>query len=804
MGKSSSSCLKIITCGAGDSSENEELAPSEAKSSSEKRKWSFRKKSAGHRVLSNSVSSETVSASFSKETLEATATSFDSPIHLSIPEKTHVEVKPRETSPFPSDVNYEEAYAQVADGNSRTVDDNKQDSIAVVIQAGVRGYLAQKELVKLKNVVKLQSVIRGHLVRRQAVATLRCVRAIVKIQAIVRVHLACQSVQKSATEEDKKPRSDSGRSALLRKGNSCIKKGRTHSSIQILLSNGFGQQLLESVPKTKTIKVKCDSLRSDSAWKWLERWMAVTSSSVQEHNLPQDNQDVPEDANLAAPRASNEVPATDAYPNESATPEDCDASLISNTLGSFEFKVPYNSSSSIEKVDRDNSHLEDRFLGVTQSKHTKTEDIMQESSHSLSDQKPLQSDENDISQSAPDVETNKTETQSNSPKHDNKREPSDSEGKRFSFSSRRACNPAFIAVQSKFEELSSAQSGGRSIKSVSQDSAVQSKSDSVHCQVDPSIKTKDHTLLENSTADSRIQMASSECGTEISISSTLDSPDRSEAEGGEIVLEIGAAGKGNYAANNGDNVFNHANLNSEANKSSFDQETHQTQTNSEGDGSKSGLTGAGDSVVQVDNQQIEPTTSDIQTHMEKLGDQLVYRSSPEGSPRSHATALESHGTPSSQISIATKKSKKGSNIPARKQKSQTVVTRSPSTPNSDSGGRNSREHLPKDTKNGKRSSLGAAKPDTVDHEPRISNSSSLPSYMQATESARAKAHASISPKSSPDVQDKDYPKKRHSLPIANGKQDSSPRMQRSTSQAQNVKGNATHSPHNSAERRWQR
>ncbi|GJN01433.1 hypothetical protein PR202_ga18700 [Eleusine coracana subsp. coracana] len=69
--------------------------------------------------------------------------------------------------------------------------------------------------------------------------------------------------------------------------------------------------------------------------------------------------------------------------------------------------------------------------------------------------------------------------------------------------------------------------------------------------------------------------------------------------------------------------------------------------------------------------------------------------------------------------------------------------------------------------------------------------------MQFTESARAKASANASPKMSPDIQD-NHPRKRHSLPMTNGKQDSSPRMQRSSSQAQqNVKSNGT-VPHSSS------
>ena len=45
---------------------------------------------------------------------------------------------------------------------------------------------AREELQKLKGIVKLQAVIRGHLVRRQAVATYSCIWGIVKLQALVR------------------------------------------------------------------------------------------------------------------------------------------------------------------------------------------------------------------------------------------------------------------------------------------------------------------------------------------------------------------------------------------------------------------------------------------------------------------------------------------------------------------------------------------------------------------------------------------------------------------------------------------
>ncbi|KAF6163365.1 hypothetical protein GIB67_009605 [Kingdonia uniflora] len=78
--------------------------------------------------------------------------------------------------------------------------------------------------------------------------------------------------------------------------------------------------------------------------------------------------------------------------------------------------------------------------------------------------------------------------------------------------------------------------------------------------------------------------------------------------------------------------------------------------------------------------------------------------------------------------------------------------------------RSSTKQLLKESKNGRRqSSFGSARPD-FGEESRDS-SSIIPSYMQATESAKAKALMNTSPRSTPDLQDKDiYIKKWHSLP----------------------------------------
>ncbi|KAG7966745.1 hypothetical protein I3843_08G064100 [Carya illinoinensis] len=742
------SCFKIITCGS-DSADKDDLEVSESKGSGDKRGWSFRKRSARHRVLSNTVISETPSSG-NKEKPESATLNHPLPANSTVPEKVSVIQSTGEKPQLSTSVNPKVIETIVAAENESTPDVNLEESVVIVIQTAIRGFMGLRMLLKLKNVVKLQAAVRGHLVRNHAVGTLRCVQAIAKMQALVRARRTRLSLEVSCPEKKLDDKHEEGNDSTNTQVNEGVvtKSTITYTSIDKLLSNRFARQLLESTPKTKPIHVKCDSSKPDSAWNWLERWMSVTSLNIVESKkaeliTDQEKKEKDEDVvSLVETKVPSEefMESQDVSSSNKETLErsESEDNLITYDPSNFEFQACHPTSSLQNDVlEQHQSDVNETPLVITSTPNQSTQ------ADSTS-----QADFNSLSV--------KPEAETEEPKRSMKRlasEQLETEAKKFVFGSRKVSNPAFIAAQSKFEELISTPNSDKPMSLAYEDAGVESHTDTILSGTDTVIRTKELITAETSAPhSSRAQVGGSECGTELSITSTLDSPDRSE---------VGAAECGHEAKVLEEGICN---------------------PNS------------------TENADVEPkdNASDMKRQLDsEIGHQL-YRSSPEASPRSHITVPESHGTPSSQVSVRAKKNKtdkSGSNL---KRKSLSGGKNSPSNLNPDSGSRSSMEQLPKDQKNGKRrNSFGSPRPDHIEQEPRDSSTNnSLPHFMQATESARAKLQANKSPISSPDVQDRDiYIKKRHSLPGANGRQ-GSPRIQRSMSQAQQgAKGN---------ERKWQR
>ncbi|XP_058225439.1 protein IQ-DOMAIN 32 isoform X1 [Rhododendron vialii] len=804
MGRSTASCFKIITCADPVDATDDVEAP-EGKGSSQ-RGWSFRKRSARHRVLSNTVVTETSSSSYKESPQTATANLQTQPNPTSL-EKTSAIPWTEEIPLLPASVNTKVCDTRVASEDDKLHHVNPDESVIVVIQASIRGFLAQKEMVKLKNVVKLQAAVRGHLVRRHAVGTLRCVQAIIKLQALVRARRARLLSEGSCTEGvlDGGHGKDKHSSQLLEKGNSVTKPMETYISIEKLLSNKFAHQLLESTPRTKRIHIKCDPSRSDSAWKWLERWMSVSSMEVEQPQKPEaavEQQDQDKETGFAA----EDCELTDI--NKTNTTGTLvlskgDENLITSNSSDFEFQACQPSSSAksenLEPPLTENANVEnskESSLELISDQTTQLESISQMEFNPISSKPELEKEQatSSLKRFAPEqVET---------------------EGKKFAFGMRKATNPAFIAVQSKFEELSSSATSVRSTNSNNKDVAVESYSDSISStrEVGPEENSVLHNLV--------VKVGRSESGTELSISSTLDSPYGSENGAMDVEHKAEDSEVGTSNLNSSKHLDIEADCETTITEADISySNVGQPEKLDDGAMSESANSVApGDSLQE--NVKSEPTTYDggngepfnsstavdslqenrkseanVQIEPELVPGHHTDKSSPEASPRNHMADPEVQETPSSQVSVKGDKTRSGKRGSSRKRRSLAAGKQSPSNPNHDSGSKDSLEKLDKDHKTGKRrNSFGSGRPEDVDQEPRESNcSNSIPSYMQATESARAKALAASSPKSSPDVHDKEiYVKKRHSLPGANGRQ-GSPRVQRSSSRSQQgAKGNGPH------------
>nr|GMD97479.1 protein IQ-DOMAIN 32 [Ipomoea batatas] len=829
MGRSTASCFKIIACGS-DSVDRDELEASESKNSSDRRGWSFGKRSARHQVLSNTVISEPPSgdkdsaefAGISNAPEKTPATQLSSfqdqekapeAQHQSkfpdkaygtepksnIQEKTHVLEPDSNVSvknsiidcidesklTAPVDTKLLKVSATEADDSKANVTPEEQD--VIVIQTAIRLFLAKKVLMKHKHVIKLQAAVRGHLVRRHAVGTLRCAQAIVKMQGLVRARYAHRCIQR-----DEKHEKNHHGSKISGKENSVGKPQVTYASIEKLLNNKFACQLLESSPRTKTINIKCDPSKSDSAWKWLERWMSV---------LPM------ESLNTEISGEKQEKKMLEQFDNftESVAQSESDFESSDIRCGIETSAVPSESEDNLITYDADSLDFQAHQLASPSFSFKLEEPLPQDIGKTISRDNfsflPVPFTETVMK---PNIEYGsipvKNETENKQQVNSLKRAaPEQPEGRTFSFGSRKPSNPAFIAAQSKFEELSSAANKAKVTSLSFQD--TESCNYTISSTNNNTVREREINPVENSDAHSSVQVGGSECGTELSVTSTLDSPDRDDIGVHEFEQEVNSSMDTSIHHHN-----SNENLDIDANNQSFkgvDMAPSDSVQPERPDSSKED-NGHTDTVVAQDlPEELTPerNATDVQTGQGSETGSKVCKST-EASPTSHVTAPESESKSFAQASIKNKiKSEKSGSNP--KHGSSSAGERVLSNSNHDAG-TNSSEQSSKDHKSGKRqSSFGSTKSDNVDEEPRdSSSSSSLPSYMQATKSARAKAVSNSSPRSSPDAHNKDaYIKKRHSLSGSNGRQ-GSPRIQRSLSQAQpGAKGNGTHSPH---ERKWQR
>ncbi|ESQ35371.1 hypothetical protein EUTSA_v10007067mg [Eutrema salsugineum] len=148
--------------------------------------------------------------------------------------------------------------------STNDLEEAELEHAVIKVQTAFRAHQARRAFRTLKGIIRLQAAIRGHLVRRQAVATYSCIWGIVKFQALVRGQKA-RSLDKGI--QFHKTHMEPGDSEALQLS--------TYSWMNNPTKFFIVDKLLASSPTALPLNIQYGPEDPNSAKIWLERWQQL-------------------------------------------------------------------------------------------------------------------------------------------------------------------------------------------------------------------------------------------------------------------------------------------------------------------------------------------------------------------------------------------------------------------------------------------------------------------------------------------------------------------------------------------------